>query len=948
MKKFLFVFSFILCSFFGYAQVNSFPYTEDFETGAPGWEMQTTLDSLWEIGTPTTTNFSNDNTPCIGNAAVTSLMGNYPSNADAKLYSPFFNFTTFTSDPTLQFSINRYLENCCDEIWVEMSLDSGATWTKVLGPGTNWYNDLGNQWWDNNTNGWQAVSVTLTGASSQNNVQLRFVLSSDGSAADEGVGIDNIYVGATGLVDLELVEILTPVSGCGLSSTEAITIVIRNNSSITAAFTDYAICYNGAIPQACETTITNILGNTMDTITLLGTADLSAVGSHTINFYLSMLSPDFSPCNDSLVLTVINVPTIASFPYFQDFEGTSYWTVNNGINGTWELATPANTVINSAASGVNAWVTNASGNYNPNDNSWVTSPCFDFSSFTCAPTVEMDIWWESEFSWDGAVLQSSIDGGTSWQNVGAITHPNNWYTDNTINGSPGGQQEGWTGRNGSGSNGWVTASHSLDGLAGQSSVKLRTAFASDGSVSDEGFAFDNVRIHDGLMFLDNMYPDDFTLCEGDSIQLSGIGDGNGNSIYSWSTADTTQMIWAFTGGDYILTRMDSTGCSFTDTATIIEIALPTPYLGVDTLGCAGTIMLDAGTAASYLWSTGETTQTINVAISDTIWVAATNIGCATINDTIVIDTIYANPVIDLGLDTTACDWLNLDAGAGYSIYTWSSGGSAQMDSIMSTGAYTIIVEDVNGCMGMDSIMVTIETTPMLMLGADTSACDGATITIDAGTADSYMWSNSATTQTIPVTTSGTYSVTATNAGLCADSDDIMVTFNTNPTVTLGNDITVCEGDSVSLDAGAGNTTYNWSTGSTTQIEVVTTSGTYTVTVTNANGCEGTDDIMVTIDSCLNVTSFSANDVATVNIFPNPSKGSFNISIEGSELVNLSIDIMDITGRIIFLKEVGTVPNSYLQEVQLENLPTGIYMVRVTTTSGTTTSGTITKKIVIQE
>jgi len=101
----------------------------------------------------------------------------------------------------------------------------------------------------------------------------------------------------------------------------------------------------------------------------------------------------------------------------------------------------------------------------------------------------MLIWWNSEFSWDGTVLQSSIDSGATWQNVGAFGDPNNWYTDNTINGNPGGQQEGWTGRDatGNGSAGWVLARHDLTGLGGQSNVRLRIAFGSDGSVVDDGF-----------------------------------------------------------------------------------------------------------------------------------------------------------------------------------------------------------------------------------------------------------------------------------------------------------------------------------------------------------------------------------------------------------------------------------------------------------------------------
>ena len=104
----------------------------------------------------------------------------------------------------------------------------------------------------------------------------------------------------------------------------------------------------------------------------------------------------------------------------------------------------------------------------------------------------MGVWYESEFSWDGMVLQSSIDGGTSWQNVGAQGDPTNWFNDGTIGGAPGGQQVGWTGASG----GWLAASHELTGLGGQASVFLRVAFAADGSGQDEGAAFDSVSIYD--------------------------------------------------------------------------------------------------------------------------------------------------------------------------------------------------------------------------------------------------------------------------------------------------------------------------------------------------------------------------------------------------------------------------------------------------------------------
>jgi hypothetical protein len=191
--------------------------------------------------------------------------------------------------------------------------------------------------------------------------------------------------------------------------------------------------------------------------------------------------------------------TITNFPYFQNFEaGAGGWT-SGGTNTSWALGTPAKSVINSAASGTKSWVTNLAGQYNLSEQSFVESPCFNTTSLV-NPVIEMKIWWNSEFSYDGAVLQSSIDGGMSWQNVGAMGDPNNWYNDNSINGVPGGQAagsaQGWTGRvsSNNGSGGWVVARHALTGLGGKSSVKLRIAFGSDGIIADEGFSFDDVAV----------------------------------------------------------------------------------------------------------------------------------------------------------------------------------------------------------------------------------------------------------------------------------------------------------------------------------------------------------------------------------------------------------------------------------------------------------------------
>jgi hypothetical protein len=187
--------------------------------------------------------------------------------------------------------------------------------------------------------------------------------------------------------------------------------------------------------------------------------------------------------------------TISTFPYLENFEsGAGGWAAG-GTASSWALGTPAKPVINSAASGTKAWVTGLTGSYSASENSAVVSPCFNFTS-VIEPIIEMKVWWSSEASWDGAVLQSSIDGGTTWQKVGAFGEPNNWYNDNSLDGLPGGQNIGWGGQTSTGSNGWVLAKHVLNGLGGQANVKLRIAFGADPDYHYDGFAFDDIRIYD--------------------------------------------------------------------------------------------------------------------------------------------------------------------------------------------------------------------------------------------------------------------------------------------------------------------------------------------------------------------------------------------------------------------------------------------------------------------
>ena len=140
-----------------------------------------------------------------------------------------------------------------------------------------------------------------------------------------------------------------------------------------------------------------------------------------------------------------------------------------------------------------------------------------------------------------------------------------------------------------------------------------------------------------------------------------------------------------------------------------------------------------------------------------------------------------------------------------------------------------------------------------------------TITVSNSTA-TYAWNTGETTASINVTptTNTTYTVTATD-GNCVATDDVDVTVTPNPTVNLGNDVAICQGDSTLLDAGSGHTNYLWNTGETTQTIYADTAGTYSVTVGNGTPITNNnslsfdgmnDEIIIPHDNILSINNYS--------------------------------------------------------------------------------------------
>jgi len=195
---------------------------------------------------------------------------------------------------------------------------------------------------------------------------------------------------------------------------------------------------------------------------------------------------------------------------------------------------------------------------------------------------------------------------------------------------------------------------------------------------------------------------------------------------------------------YVLTISDINGCELSDSLEIIGNPLPIVDLGTDTVFCeGGSIVLDAGAGYSYLWMSGETTQTITVTTTGIYIVTVTDGNSCDNSDTISV-IVNPNPVVDLGPDysinyaTNTTINSTITAGSGSYNYSWDNPGmllnttvanAVTIDLIASQLFNLTVTDAITGCVGNDDIIINISGGPLSIidLTPPTSICIGDSI-----------------------------------------------------------------------------------------------------------------------------------------------------------------------------------------------------------------------------
>lgn len=352
-------------------------------------------------------------------------------------------------------------------------------------------------------------------------------------------------------------------------------------------------------------------------------------------------------------------------------------------------------------------------------------------------------------------------------------------------------------------------------------------------------------------------PVDTTICEGQSFQL----DFTGTTGIVWSTTmgilnpqSAQPTIAPVTTQTYYVDYISSNGCSVSDSMTVNVDLIPVVSLPADVVMCIGANQLISSSAnvinGSYLWNTNDTISAIQIQTQGIYWVSYTT-SCGTAIDSIEI-TFHPDFTIDLGNDSLMCSGYTLDLSpavpAGGNI-VWSTGQTSPTITVMSPSITSVSINDANGCVHQDTIVLTALPDIQVDLGPDFSMCeyDSNTLIGTSPQGVTYLWNTGETSATISVSDAGTYSVQVSDAIGCLNWDTIVVTETPTPDPIITGPTTFCSNESVQFEVSAGFNNYQWSNGDNVNpMQYQGTANEIWVLVTDAFGCVGGDTIAVNV------------------------------------------------------------------------------------------------------
>lgn len=451
-------------------------------------------------------------------------------------------------------------------------------------------------------------------------------------------------------------------------------------------------------------------------------------------------------------------------------------------------------------------------------------------------------------------------------------------------------------------------------------------------------------------------------CNGAADGTASIAVSSGASpfTYQWSGGQNTASVTGLIAGTFTITVTDSTGCDDTLTATITEpspmsITLTTidPSCGTSTDGSMSVAVTGGVVPYTYAWSGGQSTATASNLSSGTYTVTITDAGgCTMIGSDTLNGPLPIPVVITPQGSTNLCGGsltLSVNTGPTY-IHQWTlngvpiGGATNTTLSVGIAGLYGVITTDIaGGCTNTADITITSSPIVVTFTGLDPNGyCEGDSPATLTGSPAGGSFSGSGITgnQFNPDSAGvGTFMIVynVTDSNGCSGSDTQTVSVISGASIgSLNGPIVVQPNQSYVYQVAANNgSNYQWIvTGGTVTAQANNVAsinwgagptGTLTLIETTANGC--TDTLTVTIY----IGIVSVSELATeygLNLYPNPVRTELYLELPGEVNENLSIEIWNSLGQVVFQQKISSGSNNFRQTLNVSDWAKGLYLVSI--------------------
>jgi hypothetical protein len=430
---------------------------------------------------------------------------------------------------------------------------------------------------------------------------------------------------------------------------------------------------------------------------------------------------------------------------------------------------------------------------------------------------------------------------------------------------------------------------------------------------------------------------DFTVCAG----LSATLNASGAVSYAWNNG-VTQGIPFYPNATqtYTVVGTGANGCTNNDQVLVAVSTGPTVNLSAPQTVCANTpasISAAVQNSLGGFWTTTNgtgvispnvtngtvtyTPATTDPVVVNLTYVATNACGSASQNTTV---TVLPIPVVNAGPDFAVCQGTSATLTAtGTGFLTWTTPNVTNGVAFVpaTTATYNVVATGFNNCTNNDQVTVTVLALPDVNAGVNQTICSGESVTLNGEGAVSYQWNGGAANGVaFAPSTTATYTVTGTGVNGCENTDQVSVVVNATPVATISvvNDVTLAATPAGMnyqwINCASGTDVPNGSTANFTAIE----NGSYAVIVTSAQGCSDQSD-------CEVIDAVGLDQIAAIEMSVNPNPTAGDLTINMPTELSAQAQVFDAQGKLVL--DASNVSNGSV--LNLVNMTTGVYMVRIT-------------------